>query len=493
MQAVTYSILANTLLVVLVPLFSATEVELEEKTGELKVDSQKNPFANEMLATIFNVVRYLCFLGLYVGFGCVVTGVFLFEPPKDVWDGPIPPVSPAVACTMLLSCSFFVIYFLLAVSRTYSQYTQGHLFTSNFEKVMTRAADTLGMAPMLCVLFLAARMRALQMDPISGNPQRWAQNCFYTCTYALMAQTMLAALVPLLLNKPVKDARVQGEVEFDVGEGFAAKAATAVRFLIMLAVYAGTIAVVCSVFTIKHPEGKELTPPLSPTMQCVLNLCFQYFLIYGLLWVYITVEDFMSFVGSPIGTNGWMASARDAIGSAKSTVQFAPMIAVLFVATRMRALQMTDNKGAPQGWVQDGMYLSTWSILIQFMMCLIMPLFTGKKFTPDQLDGPAKDESNAKLSNPIAAGVVTFIRYCALLALIGGTATVITGVFLMTPETANGRGAIPLVTDGTLPVDLAPEPPGVNDVPGAKGAMKDLGQTVGDASNQVHDAQETVS
>jgi len=250
--------------------------------------------------------------------------------------------------------------------------------------------------------------------------------------------------------------------------------------------------VVCSVFTIKHPDGKDLTPPLSPTMQCVLNLTFQYFLIYGLLWVFITVEDLMSFAGSPLDAAGWLAAARDAIESAKSTVQFAPMIAVLFVATRMRALQMTDNKGAPQGWVQDGMYLATWSVLIQFMMCLIMPLFTGKKYTPDQLDGPAKDESNAKLSNPIAAGVVTFIRYAALLALIGGTATVITGVFLMTPETANGRGAIPLVTDGTLPVDLAPQPPGINDVPGAKGAMKDLGQTVGEGANTMTEGVESV-
>merc|ERR1719331_3522464 len=119
------------------------------------------------------------------------------------------------------------------------------------------------------------------------------------------------------------------------------------------------------------------------------------------------------------------------------------------------------------------------------MMCLIMPIFTGKKYTPDGLDGPLKDQSN--VSNPYAAGAVTFVRYAALVALIGGIATVITGVFLMTPETANGRGAIPLVTDGTLPVDLAPEPPGVNDVPGAKGAMKDLGQTVGDASNQGHE------
>ena len=43
-----------------------------------------------------------------------------------------------------------------------------------------------GMAPMLCALFLAARMRALQMDPLHGHPQKWAQNCFYACSVALV-------------------------------------------------------------------------------------------------------------------------------------------------------------------------------------------------------------------------------------------------------------------------------------------------------------------
>merc|ERR1719152_542641 len=223
-------------------------------------------------------------------------------------------------------------------------------------------------------------------------------------------------------------------------------------------------------------------------MQCVLNLVFQYFLIYGLLWIFITVEDFTEGVGMARLN---LSSAKDAIESAKSTVQFAPMIAVLFVATRMRALQMTSNKGAPQGWVQDGMYLATWSVLIQFMMCLIMPIFTGKKYTPDTLEGPASKVEN--VSNPYAAGAVTFVRYAALVALIGGIATVITGVMLMTPETANGRGAIPLVTDGTLPVDLAPQPPGVNDIPGAKGAMKDVGQTAGAGADVVAGAGETVT
>merc|ERR1719265_218526 len=61
MQAVTYSILANTLLVLLSPLFTEKEIELDAETKELKQDGA-NPFSNPALATIFNVVRYLTFL-----------------------------------------------------------------------------------------------------------------------------------------------------------------------------------------------------------------------------------------------------------------------------------------------------------------------------------------------------------------------------------------------------------------------------------------------
>merc|ERR1719460_1848410 len=322
---------------------------------------------------------------------------------------------------------------------------------------MTRAADTLGMAPMLCALFLGARMRALQMDPISGNPQRWAQNCFWLCSSALICQTCVAIVVPFLLNdvevkKVDKKYKLQGDMDYAVED--------------------------------QQPDGKELTPPLSPTMQCVLNLAFQYFLIYALLWIFITVEDFTSFK---------LVEAKDAIESAKSTVQFAPMLAVLFIATRMRALQMTDNKGAPQGWVQDGMYLATWSIMIQFMMCLIMPFFLGHKYTPDTLDGSEKPGDSDNVGNQYGAMAVTFVRYCALIALLGGVTTVTIGVFMMTPETANGRGAIPVIADGTLPVDLAPEPYGVNDMPGAKKAMKNVGETVGGATDTVNSGADTVT
>jgi len=484
MLSVAYSILANTILVLIVPIFTNQQMELEEGTGDVKVKGENpfespketgpagaakatNPFQSPLMATVFTVLRYVALLALYGGFAGVLVGLFMFKPPSDIWTEEIPAVSPAVACTVTLSTTFFLVYFFLAVSRTYSQFTEGSTSTSSFEKAMLMAANTMGMAPMLCVLFLGARMRALQMDPVHGNPQKWAQNCFYCCTFALVGQTIVALIVPLVLGGKVEKSNVEGDMKYEMeGSPFMGKVLTVIRFIIMIMVYVGAFAVVCSVFTIEHPEGKELTPPLSPTMQCVVNLATQYFFIYMLLWIFITVQDFTSLD---------LDFLCDALESAKATVQFAPMISVLFVATRMRALQITENKGAPQGWAQDGMYLATWALLIQFFMCLLMPIFTGVKYTPDSLDASTKDTT--KISNPVGAWCVTIIRYVAMIALYVGIVTVIISVFTITPETANGRGSIPLVGE------VATKPPGMDSVPGVESGMEAAGSTVGAGVN----------
>ncbi len=41
------------------------------------------------------------------------------------------------------------------------------------------------------------------------------------------------------------------------------------------------------------------------------------------------------------------------------------MLSVLFIGLRMRALQITNQKGAPQGWAQQGMFLATYAVLVQ--------------------------------------------------------------------------------------------------------------------------------
>merc|ERR1719301_480750 len=324
---------------------------------------------------------------------------------------------------------------------------------------MVTATLSMNFAPMLAVLFIGARMRALQMDPVNGAPQKWAQNCFFMCTYALLAQTCLCVAIPVVLGGKVKPGKVEGDMEFEVTNKGLATVLTIVRFGIMFCIYEGFSCVIYSIFTIEHPQGPQYTPPISVTIQCVINLTVQFFTVYLGLWIAQTAKDFL----------GWeLTRLTELMEDAKGTIQFCPMLAILFVGTRMRALQITNNKGAPQGWVQDGMYMATWAVLIQFLMVLAVGIASGGRVPVDE-DGTPKWEPSNKILVWIALG----LKWLTFLFLYGGVIAVIVGVYTMTPETANGRGSVPLVGDGKVPgvgvgvpgYEGIKEPYGVNDVP----------------------------
>jgi hypothetical protein len=241
---------------------------------------------------------------------------------------------------------------------------------------------------------------------------------------------------------------------------------TVVRFLIMISLYVGFTAVIWSVFTIEHPNGPQYTTPISVTMQCVINLTTQFFTVYLLIWIADTVKTYANYD---------MTRLKELMENAKGTINFCPMLAILFVATRMRALQITNNKGAPQGWAQDGMYMATWSVLIQFLMVLVVGLTSAGPVEVDE-DGTPKWEPSSDILKYIALT----LKWITFIFLYGGIIAVITGVYTMTPETANGRGSIPLAGDGKIPgtdvglgvpgTDIGykgvGEPVGVNDIPG---------------------------
>merc|ERR1719224_411438 len=222
----------------------------------------------------------------------------------------------------------------------------------------------------------------------------------------------------------------------------------------MFCVYIGISCVVYSVFAIEHPRGKEYTPPISVTMQCVINLTAQFFFVYTLLWIAITVKEF----------TGWeWHFITNAMENAKGTLAFCPMLSILFVATRLRAMPLTNWKGAPQGWAQDGMYMATWAIGIQFLMVLLIPLCTlvmEGKATHAELD----EDGNVKWqpSGKIALICVQTVRWIGFILLYVGTICVMVGAMTMTPETANGRGSVPLVRQ----TPFGNEPVGVNDMDG---------------------------
>jgi len=462
----TYAILLMTLIVCVVPLFTGEVIGVDPKTGDIPADTK--PFENKYCAMAFTGLKYLILVMLYGGVLALVYGIITFVPPAGTWpEGKEFPVAPAVQCTISLACQYFLVYGGIQVARTWTQFTSiAANFTSKAESALMVATASMNFAPMLAVLFIGARMRALNMDPINGSPQKWAQNCFFMCTYALLAQTLLSVAVPLVLQGDVKQGKVEGDMEYTVENKTLGSVLAIGRYVMMICIYIGVGCVIYSVFTIQHPKGPEYTIPISPTMQCVINLTFQFFFVYMWIWAAITVKEFTGFE--------W-ALMTQTMENCKGVVMFCPMLSILFVGTRMYALQITDSKGSPQGWTQDGMYMATWSLLIQFVMVLVTPCATGVPAQVDE-DGNIKWEPD----NKILFYVVVAIRWLGFILLYAGIITVITGLYTMTPETANGRGAMPLVGDGKVPgvgvgvpgYDGIGEPKGVNDIPGTPIAQK---------------------
>merc|ERR1719191_355349 len=254
---------------------------------------------------------------------------------------------------------------------------------------MNSAATTVEFAPMLSILFLAARMRALQHG---GQPQGWAQNCMYLATAAMCVTTVLAVVVPLALGGKMKTNEYTKETTFEVPNPILGYILVALRFLCMCGFYVGAAVVAYSIFVFEAPAGPEATLPVSPTVQCVVNLTCQFFFVYAMMTVMLTVQELS---GGEYKLQDYKLFA--ALEASKATLAFAPMLSILFVTTRMYALLITDNKGAPQAWVQDGMYMATWSLLVSFVTCLLTGLVCEKVETDE--DGNVTNKFSNKCVN----------------------------------------------------------------------------------------------
>merc|ERR1719235_2922586 len=117
---------------------------------------------------------------------------------------------------MNLAMQFFFVYLAIAVVQTWEQVIGRTEESQKLGGVLQLATNTVSFAPMLCILFIGARMRALQIDPVNGNPQAWAQKCFYLCAYAGLTQLILLLLIPLALDGKLKAGATEGDVTFEL-------------------------------------------------------------------------------------------------------------------------------------------------------------------------------------------------------------------------------------------------------------------------------------
>ena len=108
------------------------------------------------------------------------------------------------------------------------------------------------------------------------------------------------------------------------------------------------------------------------------------------------------------------------------------MLAVLFLAVRVRALQVTDRQGGPQTWAQMAMHVCTASVLVQLLLVVAVAGMVDKIPDTSKTGVVLTQPSNNWLRIPL-----TILRYVAFVGLYGGLIAVISSIFILTPETAS--------------------------------------------------------
>lgn len=350
----------------------------------------------------------------------VCAGILSLRMPTENGSGGI---APAVSYTVNLTLQLFVVHLALAAAANTLPKQRGHN-GSKLLRVLKLAADTVFFAPALCVLFIGARVRALQVDRGQGVVQSWAVHAFGACSVALLVQTLVVVLVPFL---PGGDARrgaskVKGDVEIafvNAEHGPARCLFTLLRYAPCLALCASVVVVLASIVTLSSPTGQ--TPPLPPTIKCSIWLAGQFLGVHLSVWAARAACDFTG------GRRFWLILVRT-LHTAAGTVQLCPMLAVLFLTLRLRAQEITGNIGAPQGWAQDAMYVCTGAALIQLAVCLVGGIISAS--------------GSRAGSSPFWRRALVGMQLVLMLAIYGGAVAVCIAFYMVTPATAGGHGGL---------------------------------------------------
>merc|ERR1719439_88011 len=120
------------------------------------------------------------------------------------------------------------------------------------------------------------------------------------------------------------------------------KAFSILEILSLLVVHVSTAACIASVFTIEAVTGP--TPFIATTVRVIMAMTVLYFFVHTMLFCCEQMTE-----GGYIKTNDQGSSTSvDTFKACMESVMFVPMMCALFLGTRMRALQLSRNKGAPQ-------------------------------------------------------------------------------------------------------------------------------------------------
>lgn len=419
MYICTYSILTQTLLEIITGYFG-------------------NRLRGGKLQKVIVIVQLVLLLGVYVGFTVVIASIFYMVAPSGNVNCPdCPPYTPgmatALACTVNLTTQFFAIYLAVQVVHQYQKvFRDGR--RSNIEDVLEDTISTVKFCPILCVLFIGARMRALQLQT---EPQPECKEAFLVCSYAVLIQTLMKLAMGFSTGAFFAERDDSTGTAFRGDEpGALAQVVALVQYVAMMAMYFGVLVVIYSVLTITAPAhtGAE-TPPVSPAMQCVMNLTVQFFAVYLFIEVLRTYRELVLY--------GEKNNLEKMLEHALPSLAMVPMLCVLFVGARLRALETDPVNGTPQRWAQLCMFACTWATLVVTVVSIFLPFFSGALRDPndddDEKDGWHDDSEFYAVIYRHVSKYLTITKGVALTTVYGGFSAIIASTFLIQAPPTGSR------------------------------------------------------
>jgi len=391
-------------------------------TTVLYGDVSESRSSSSMLCRFMFALRTGCTFVIYLCSTIVCIGICVMPAPTRLWGEGVPAISATVLCTIVLCVTYFGVYLALASARATNE--AGMLGPPQrfhpAQELLKGAAMTVAFVPMLCVLFITARLWALELDWKNGEPQGWVQIAFYVCTFSVIFQVVLAVLGATASEQDGstraandQEANLQGQS----GKHGSTKMTEALRLFAVICLYLGVLTIVYGIILMKHPHHQGVDgslAALSPVLNCIMILSALYFAVYLVFWIVLL----MMWNKTP---NPEEEQEMDRLSivrvflecRAREAVRFCPILCILFLTTLLRAVQVSHGGvGQPTGWIL--------MLVVSATCCTILLTFV-------------RIDTAFRRVPTFVTSLCVFLQYICLIALYGSAIGLVYALFVMTP------------------------------------------------------------
>jgi len=398
-----------------------------------RVATQENGDDNTGSAVGQAVLSFGCVVAslLYASIAGVVMGTVYAVPPhseSDALQGEPKALNTVTYCTLLLASQYFVmtlVKLILSVSVDF-KYTA---FRPIDSEILEGPMNAVRPAAMLCLLFQAGSLHAIELSPPHGEPPVQVCSIMLLAAYALFAHVLLQLSVAAL-DHMVHDKKN----EYQLVSRCRCIILGVLRPALFTVVYVGAGYVCISVWsdpTLTDLAGgrvpddaPQLDPPsASSTVLCVVLVATIYF---GVQLIH--------------GVGGMMQQStqlKQIINASRDAVVLCPMVSVLFISVRYRSLQLSGGLGEPQAWLQGCVHGVVVGLVVRLVAGVAGAFQARSESTGVPEDGLNHSEvmiaSETNACTAVAA-VAWALQLASTLAVYTCTLAIVVGLFLMRQE-----------------------------------------------------------